>query len=42
VFYGRGMGHGVGMSQMGAKALAESGMSYIDILKYYYTGIEVK
>ncbi len=42
VFYGKGMGHGVGMSQMGAKALAESGKSYIDILNHYYTGIEIK
>ncbi len=42
VFYGKGMGHGVGMSQMGAKSLAENGMSYIDILSHYYTGIEVK
>ncbi len=42
VFYGSGTGHGVGMSQTGAKALAEKGMNYIDILNYYYTGIEVK
>lgn len=42
VFYGKGMGHGVGMSQAGAKALAENGYDYIEILKHYYTGIEVK
>ena len=42
VFYGKGMGHGVGMSQYGAKALAEKGFNYVDILKHYYTGIDVK
>lgn len=42
VFYGKGAGHGVGMSQTGAKSLAEIGKSYIDILKYYYNGIEIK
>jgi stage II sporulation protein D len=30
------------MSQYGAKGMAELGYSYKDILKYYYTGIEVK
>lgn len=39
---GRGYGHGVGMSQYGAKAMAEAGFSYDEILKYYYSGIEVK
>lgn len=39
---GKGFGHGVGMSQYGAKAMAESGKNYIDILKYYYKGIEVR
>ncbi len=41
VFYGLGFGHGVGMSQTGAKNLAEQGKNYIDILKHYYTGIEI-
>jgi len=35
-------GHGVGMCQWGAKAMAEQGYSYLDILKHYYTGIEVE
>lgn len=35
-FGGRGYGHGVGMCQWGAKAMAESGKSYRDILKFYY------
>ena len=39
---GSGSGHGVGMSQWGAKAMAEKGYSYREILKHYYTGIEIK
>lgn len=34
-------GHGVGMCQQGAKVLAQRGWRYADILKHYYTGIEV-
>jgi len=37
-----GYGHGVGMSQNGANILAKQGYSYSDILKYYFTGIEVQ
>ncbi len=36
-----GYGHGVGMSQNGANILAKQGYSYVDILKFYFTGIEV-
>lgn len=39
---GKGYGHCVGMSQMGAKAMAEGGFKYDQILKYYYTGITIK
>ena len=39
---GHGYGHGVGMSQWGAKALAELGYTYVMILKYYYQGTEVE
>ncbi|MGH2726634.1 MAG: SpoIID/LytB domain-containing protein [Actinomycetota bacterium] len=39
VLNGRGWGHGVGMSQYGARALAERGRSYADILAHYYAGI---
>ena len=39
VMTGRGWGHDVGMSQYGAKSLAENGKSYADILSYYYAGI---
>lgn len=35
-----GHGHGVGMSQWGARMLAENGWLAQDILTYYYTGIE--
>ncbi|MBP1081422.1 SpoIID/LytB domain protein [Bacillus capparidis] len=38
IFYGRGYGHGIGMSQYGAQARANAGQSYIDILKFYYPG----
>jgi stage II sporulation protein D len=37
-----GYGHGVGLSQYGANAMAEEGASFIDILKHYYTGVEIK
>jgi stage II sporulation protein D len=36
-----GYGHGVGMSQCGANYLALKGTSFIDILKYYYKGVEI-
>jgi stage II sporulation protein D len=38
-FSGHGWGHGVGMPQWGAKARAEEGKSYDQILLYYYTGV---
>ena len=37
-----GYGHGVGMSQWGANGMAKQGKSYEEILKHYYTGIELK
>jgi stage II sporulation protein D len=40
--YGKGFGHGLGLSQYGAKAMADSGFNYEEILKYYYTGVEIK
>jgi stage II sporulation protein D len=42
VFYGKGSGHGVGMSQYGAYGLAEKGNSYKQILKHYYRGVDIK
>ncbi|MBQ6284885.1 MAG: stage II sporulation protein D [Bacilli bacterium] len=37
----KGYGHGVGMSQYGANAMADLGYRYEDILKYYYTGVKI-
>ena len=37
-----GYGHGVGLSQNGANILAKQGYSYVDILKFYFTGITVE
>lgn len=34
--YGGGYGHGIGMSQCGAAAMAEKGKDYREILEYYY------
>lgn len=41
VFNTKGYGHNVGMSQWGARAMAKAGSGYIDILKHYYTGVEI-
>lgn len=41
VINGGGYGHGVGMSQWGARGMAENGFTYDQILKHYYTGIEL-
>ncbi len=38
LFTVRGYGHGVGMSQFGAKAMAEMGKTYVEILAHYYPG----
>ncbi len=38
----KGFGHGVGMSQYGAEALARQGYTYEKIIKHYYTGVEIK
>lgn len=40
-FTGNGWGHAVGMSQWGAKAMADSGFGYEDIIKFYFAGVEV-
>ena len=37
-----GFGHGVGMSQYGADAMAEEGKTYSEILQHYYTGVTVE
>lgn len=42
VFHTNGFGHGVGMSQYGANGLAQVGTSAEDIIKYYYTDVEMQ
>ena len=37
----KGYGHGVGMSQYGAKGMAEQGYSYREILNHYYTNVNI-
>jgi hypothetical protein len=34
-------GHGVGLSGCGAEAMAEQGFTFEEIIKYYYTGVEL-
>jgi len=41
VITGTGNGHNVGLSQYGAKAMAESGCDYREILSFYYTDITI-
>jgi len=40
-FFGGGNGHGVGMSQNGVKALKNIGLTYREILKHFYPGVEI-
>ena len=42
VVSGYGSGHGVGMSQWGAKYMANKGKKANDILKHFYKGVEIK
>lgn len=37
----KGYGHGVGMSQTGADSLAKQGQNYEEIIKHFYTGVEI-
>jgi len=41
IFNGYGWGHGVGLSQEGAKNMAENGWDYKKIIKYYYSGVDI-
>jgi stage II sporulation protein D len=40
-FFGGGNGHGVGMSQNGAKGMIDRGYGYREVLAYYYPGTEI-
>ncbi len=42
IVFGQGSGHGVGMSQWGAKYLASRGQKAEKILKYFYRGAQIK
>ncbi|SMP49925.1 SpoIID/LytB domain-containing protein [Anoxynatronum buryatiense] len=42
IFAGKGYGHGVGMSQYGAKSMAEAGYSWQQILQHYYSGVHIE
>lgn len=41
-FISRGKGHGIGLCLYGANKMAEEGYSFEEILKYYYTGVEIE
>lgn len=41
IFSVTGYGHGVGMSQTGADCMAKQGKKYEEILKHFYTGVEI-
>lgn len=42
IISGKGFGHGLGMSQWGAKGLAEQGYDYQSILQYYYKNVKIE
>ena len=42
VIRGTGSGHNVGMSQYGANAMAKQGLTYEDILHFYYTDVTIE
>lgn len=42
IFTVKGYGHGVGLSQYGADRLAKQGKSYEQIIKHYYSGVEIE
>ena len=42
IFTGRGWGHAVGMSQEGAKGMANNGYKYDEILNHYFPGTKVE
>lgn len=42
VFDGHGFGHGLGLAQYGAKAMADKGSTYDEILHHYYTDVVIQ
>lgn len=41
-FISKGKGHGMGLCLYGANKMAEEGHSFEEIIKYYYTGVEIE
>lgn len=41
LFVGKGYGHGIGMSQWGAKGMADAGYDYRQILQHYYQNVTI-
>ena len=41
-FIVKGYGHGVGLSQTGSNTLAKQGKNYIEIIKHFYSGVDVQ
>jgi stage II sporulation protein D len=41
ILQGRGFGHGVGMCQEGSIRMAQLGIYYKDVIKFYYTNIQI-
>ena len=39
--YGGGFGHGAGMSQNGAKAMTDAGITYDEVLAYFFENISI-
>jgi stage II sporulation protein D len=42
VLEGRGQGHGIGLCQRGAKAMAESGATFREILEHYFPNTKIE
>ena len=41
ILYGKGYGHGVGLSQIGAINMVKKGYTYDQIIKFYYKGVHI-
>jgi stage II sporulation protein D len=41
ILYGKGFGHGVGLCQEGAMQMAKKGYTYDQILRFYYSGVQL-
>ncbi len=41
IFSGKGFGHGVGLCQQGAIAMAKNGCNASEIIYFYYTGVQI-